>query len=407
MSESEQKPVEEPVQTEPAQDAGVNPLVMEEVKGNKVSNKKKKAAAEAKKNLDLLTAKIKEKMEEQEFSANHAPAVPAEDPVVVGMRIFNEGGEAALKEEARKCLAEQNKLNRELQKEKRKNEQLNKEKDRITVEINEHKIGQQKAQIKCLDLQKHIKTLKEAASKMETEKEDQRLQSEMKFQSAIDEITSKLGEGSKDRESLYDENKELAEKVASIEGEFEKYQKLHEEKGAILDQKKRVLVRSEEEAALQRQRSRISEENLLMTLRNCKDLLTQIKMYKERMIEFEASIEKSQGLFGGFATELVKMKKHIGLLRQTRDVRKSELTKAEKGIVDYQAQRVRLRKEIEAQTVQNTRQKEAANKLSTKRAQFSPYFSHIAEWKKSLHVDPNEKPATESKENCPPPTNSS
>ena len=187
--------------------------------------------------------------------------------------------------------------------------------------------------------------------------------------------------------------------MESIEAEFDKYQKLHEEKGVILDQKKLALERSEQEASLQKQRSQICEESLLITLRNCKDLKTQIKMYKERMIEFEESIEKSQTMFGGFASEIMKMKEHCGLLQQTRDARKAELTAAEKGIVDYQSQRVRLRKEIEAQTVKNTRQKEAANKLSAKRATWSPYFKEVGAWKKSQHVDPN------SKENCPPPTN--
>ena len=156
--------LEKPIQAEEAtaQDGGENPLVMEDVKGGKITKKTKKASTPKKNSLDMIA-----KLKEQEQNESQATAaIPAEDPNLVGLRIFNESGEGALKEEARKCLQEQNKMNRDLQKERRRTDQITKEKDRKNIEVNEHKTNQQKAQIKCLELQKHIKTLKEAASKM-------------------------------------------------------------------------------------------------------------------------------------------------------------------------------------------------------------------------------------------------
>eukprot|EP01064_Diplonema_japonicum_P006790 TRINITY_DN1461_c3_g2_i1.p1 TRINITY_DN1461_c3_g2~~TRINITY_DN1461_c3_g2_i1.p1 ORF type:complete len:442 (+),score=150.09 TRINITY_DN1461_c3_g2_i1:70-1395(+) len=374
-----------------------NPLALKETnivtgKGNAKKKKKPAMTKEKSSALDLINARLaqlekKENTEtstETEVEPEREKKAPQQDPHKHGLCLFAEGGEPVLREAFQKAIQETKRHERDLMMLKRKNEQLTKEKERQHIETAEVKASQQRSQIKCLELQKQIKALKEAADNMESEKETQRNELEAKFQAAIDEITAKLHDGNEERDHLRKENTELDTKVQAIELEcgerFEKYQSLHEEKAELLQEKKEQQKVTEQTALSERQKTQLTEEALMITTRSCSELRAQIKMYTDRMEEFEDSITKSKDVFGTFGKELVKMKDHCDALQASRDEVKAELTTLEKSVVTLNSTRIKNRKLIEQQITANTKQKETASRLSTRRNTWKPYLDHITKW---------------------------
>eukprot|EP01059_Diplonema_ambulator_P013021 TRINITY_DN23539_c0_g1_i2.p1 TRINITY_DN23539_c0_g1~~TRINITY_DN23539_c0_g1_i2.p1 ORF type:complete len:431 (+),score=172.47 TRINITY_DN23539_c0_g1_i2:43-1293(+) len=399
--------VEEVEEDQVATPGSDNPLALKETniashKGNVKKKKKPVAAKEKSSALDLINARLKE-LQETEIQAQEEAETdsPQLDPHESGLMMFQEGGEQLLREGYQKLIQETKKFERDMTILKRKGDQLAKEKERLHVSLAEAKAGQQRSQIKCLELQKQIKTLKEAAEKMEAEKEAQRNELEGKFQTAIDEITAKLEDGNTEREGLRKENTELEEKLKSIEEEcgerFDRYQTLHEEKAELLQERKAQQKEEEENAMSERHKNQLLEQALLITTRSCMELRAQIKMYEEKMEEFEDSIAKSKDVFGTFGKELVKMKDHCDALQASRDADKTELTTLEKSIIDLNSDRIKYRKLIEQQITTNTKQKEAASRLSAKRNTWKPFIDSVAKWLESQGEAEEPKTAEEAK----------
>ena len=181
---------------------------------------------------------------------------------------------------------------------------------------------------------------------------------------------------------------------------FDKYQELHDERSGELAVKKKVELEVEATSLEERLRGQKVEQELHTVLRSVLDLTQQIKMYSERMVEFESSIVKSKDVFGTFGKEIERMREHTERLTVTRDEAKDDLAALSKRIVDYNDERQRLRRQIESQTRDNTKTKESAQKLTAKRAQWKPYTPYVQAWKDSQR-DEDEETADTTPSNGP------
>ena len=193
------------------------------------------------------------------------------------------------------------------------------------------------------------------------------------------------------RESLRTENEELEAKVQQIEadceGRFEKYKEVHDEKATELETKRKAEEIVEIKSVEERMKAKAVEEELKLTLRSVADLKMQIKLYSERMVEFEDSVTKSRDVFGTFGKEISRMKDHAEALAKARDDAKAELVALEKATQGFSSERQALRRQIDAQTKENTKVKESAQKMTAKRANWKPYDSLVQAWKQSVAED--------------------
>ncbi|KAJ9442169.1 hypothetical protein DIPPA_12605 [Diplonema papillatum] len=395
-----------------------NPLVMDERKGGTAKNKKKKSAgATAAKekptsNLDLINARLKELQDKTERSTAAAKqSQPAVNPMEQATEVYKKGGEKAVRDALQKSIQDTKKLERDAMLLKRKNDNLTKEKEKVTLDAAELKATQQRSRLRCLDIQKQIKTLKDVADKLEVEKETQRSELETRLQTAIDEVTTKIKDGQDERDKLVKENEELAEKIKEIEKEcetrFDKYRDLNDEKSDVLTEKRKEESEQEKVAHCERQRAQLTEDALRMTVRSCDELRAQIKLYTEKMSEFESSVEQSKSVFGTFGNELQKMKDHEQACANSRDAAKQDLAAIAKRAVDTAELRTTLRKQITQQQAATTKSKEMANRLQSRRAEYKPFEAVVKQWLEQAQKTREEEapPAGSDKEKLPASTN--
>ena len=232
-------------------------------------------------------------------------------------------------------LVEVSEENRNFSQQLKQNERvcthLSKEKDQMQSEQNRLVLAKSRLESLCRELQRQNKIIKEESLLKIKEEEEKRREIANKFQSTLNEIMQLIAENQKRNTQLKEENADLAQKLKTLMGHYESWEK-HTEK--IIKQKdlETQLMKakfSKTEMILnQEQKIFIKEKTQLIQMigdlqKRCADmtqnenkLRTELGLYTNKYDEFQTVLTKSNDMFATFKKDMERMSKQIKKLEK-------------------------------------------------------------------------------------------
>jgi chromosome segregation ATPase len=211
------------------------------------------------------------------------------------------------------------------------NHQLSKEKDQMQSEHNRVVLAKSRLESLCRELQRQNKIIKEESLLKIKEEEEKRREIANKFQGTLNEIMQLIQENQKRNTQLKEENADLAQKLKTLMGHYENWEK-HTEKiikqkdletqlvkakfaktNLILNQEKEIFLKEKQQliqmiADLQKRCADLSASEM--------KLRTELSVYTTKYEEFQGVLGKSNEMFAGFKRDMEKMSKQIKKLEK-------------------------------------------------------------------------------------------
>jgi hypothetical protein len=233
------------------------------------------------------------------------------------------------------CFIEMSEENRNLIQQSKQNDrinhQLSKEKDQMQSEHNRVVLAKSRLESLCRELQRQNKIIKEESLLKIKEEEEKRREIANKFQGTLNEIMQLIQENQKRNTQLKEENADLAQKLKTLMGHYENWEK-HTEKiikqkdletqlvkakfaktNLILNQEKEIFLKEKQQliqmiADLQKRCADLSASEM--------KLRTELSVYTTKYEEFQGVLGKSNEMFAGFKRDMEKMTKQIKKLEK-------------------------------------------------------------------------------------------
>ena len=232
-------------------------------------------------------------------------------------------------------LVEVSEENRNLIQQSKQNErttnQLSKERDQMQSEQNRLVLAKSRLESLCRELQRQNKFIKEESLLKIKEEEEKRREIANKFQSTLNEIMQLIGENQKRNTQLKEENADLAQKLKTLMGHYESWEK-HTEKiikqkdletqlikakfaktDMILNQEKQIFIKEKQQLIqmitdLQKRCADMSQNEI--------KLRTELGVYTNKYDEFQTVLTKSNDMFANFKRDMERMSKQIKKLEK-------------------------------------------------------------------------------------------
>ncbi|XP_073819659.1 beta-taxilin-like [Musca autumnalis] len=199
------------------------------------------------------------------------------------------------------------------------------EKENLQREYNKNILMRDKLEEVCREQQKLIKSVKNESMQKIREEEERRKESQVKFQSSLNEINLSLNKNNEENNKLRDHNIEMTKKLKFLAEQYQareqQLEKLNEQvqiEGQLHRAKlNKVQVESAMEKEILIKEKQIVLEKLLTTQQMLKDisererdLKEQLNLYTAKYDDFQNSLQKSNDIFVTYKTEMEKMSKN-------------------------------------------------------------------------------------------------
>ena len=250
------------------------------------------------------------------------------------------------------CLVEVSEENRNLSQQSKQNDkitfQLSKEKDQMQSEHNRLVLAKSRLESLCRELQRQNKFIKEESLIKIKEEEEKRREIANKFQSTLNEIMQLIGENQKRNTQLKEENADLAQKLKTLMGHYESWEK-HTEKiikqkdletqlmkakfsktDMILNQEKQIFIKEKQQ--LIQMITDLQKRCTDMTHTETK-LRTELGVYTNKYDEFQTVLSKSNDMFANFKRDMERMSKQIKKLEKETEAWKSRWETSNKALL--------------------------------------------------------------------------
>ncbi|XP_075146047.1 beta-taxilin-like [Haematobia irritans] len=213
----------------------------------------------------------------------------------------------------------------ECKSQERQVEALNREKENLQREYNKNVLMRDKLEEVCREQQKLIKSVKNESMQKIREEEERRKESQMKFQSSLNDINQSLNKNNEENNKLRDHNIEMTKKLKYLAEQYQareqQLEKLNEQVQIEAQLYRAKLNKVQVEAAMEKEilikEKQIALEKLFSTQKMLqeisereKDLKEQLNIYTAKYDDFQNSLQKSNDIFSTYKTELEKMSKN-------------------------------------------------------------------------------------------------
>eukprot|EP01012_Entosiphon_sulcatum_P059413 TRINITY_DN83813_c0_g1_i1.p1 TRINITY_DN83813_c0_g1~~TRINITY_DN83813_c0_g1_i1.p1 ORF type:complete len:447 (+),score=148.85 TRINITY_DN83813_c0_g1_i1:40-1341(+) len=304
--------------------------------------KKKKKEVSPEDLSDMIHNKLAQLTKEKE--------VEEEAPVDTTEIVVPEGASSELREKYISEVKRSRALEREAIIQKRKYENLAKEKDGLLMEIQRSAAYKAKLEELCRELRKQNKAIVEDVRAKGEEEQQKRKELSERFNSTIGEITSKMEEQHGERLKMAQENDLLRSKIENLRESIQ----LHEEAYQQQVKTKELEVKMAQARQMQAEQRTAEEElkfascqrRLEQQIAHEEELRAQLSMYSSKFETFQETLTKSNAVFHNFKTEMDKMAKKVKMLEQENTQVKKKLVKAEGQIVELTEERVSTKKRL-------------------------------------------------------------
>uniref|UniRef100_A0A1I8NN66 Alpha-taxilin n=1 Tax=Stomoxys calcitrans TaxID=35570 RepID=A0A1I8NN66_STOCA len=204
-------------------------------------------------------------------------------------------------------------------------ETLGREKENLQREYNKNVLMRDKLEEVCREQQKLIKSVKNESMQKIREEEERRKESQLKFQSSLNDINQSLNKNNEENNKLRDHNIEMAKKLKFLAEQYQareqQLEKLNEQVQIEAQLYRAKLNKVQVEAAMEKEilikEKQIALEKLLSSQKMLqeisereRDLKEQLNIYTAKYDDFQNSLQKSNDIFATYKTELEKMSKN-------------------------------------------------------------------------------------------------
>ncbi|KAH8409691.1 hypothetical protein KR222_001709, partial [Zaprionus bogoriensis] len=262
-----------------------------------------------------------------------------------------------------------NRLTSEMRGLHRQMEAQQREKELVQRDLNKSVLMRDKLQEVCREQQRILKSVKNESMLQIKVEEERRKESQLKFQSSLNDVQKSLTKNNEENIKLRDYNIEMTNKLKLLAEQYqarEKHlEKLNEQVQLESQLHQAKLNKAQVEAAMEKEiltkENQIGLEKLVQAQRAIKDLTEreqqlkeQLNIYTAKYDEFQKSLQKSNEVFGSYKIELEKMSKHTKKIEKEALGWRQKYEKAnatvielatEKQMRDHQSER--LQKQVE------------------------------------------------------------
>ncbi|BFF88801.1 alpha-taxilin [Drosophila madeirensis] len=216
-------------------------------------------------------------------------------------------------------------LTTELRVVQRHTEGQQREKEAMQRELNKCILMRDKLQEVCREQQRIIKSVKNESMLQIKVEEERRKESQIKFQSSLNDVQKSLSKNNEENIKLRDYNIEMTKKLKILAEQYQTreqhLEKLNEQVKLESQLHQARLSKAQVEAAMEKEilkkENQIGLEKLIQAQRSIKDLTDrehqlkeQLNIYMAKYDDFQQSLTKSNEVFGSYKIELEKMSKH-------------------------------------------------------------------------------------------------
>ncbi|XP_034665374.1 alpha-taxilin isoform X1 [Drosophila subobscura] len=216
-------------------------------------------------------------------------------------------------------------LTTELRVVQRHTEGQQREKEAMQRELNKCILMRDKLQEVCREQQRIIKSVKNESMLQIKVEEERRKESQIKFQSSLNDVQKSLSKNNEENIKLRDYNIEMTKKLKLLAEQYQTreqhLEKLNEQVKLESQLHQARLSKAQVEAAMEKEilkkENQIGLEKLIQAQRSIKDLTDrehqlkeQLNIYMAKYDDFQQSLTKSNEVFGSYKIELEKMSKH-------------------------------------------------------------------------------------------------
>ncbi|XP_068155759.1 alpha-taxilin [Drosophila tropicalis] len=192
-------------------------------------------------------------------------------------------------------------------------------------ELNKSVLMRDKLQEVCREQQRIIKSVKNEGMLQIKVEEERRKESQLKFQSSLNEVQKSLAKNNDENIKLRDYNIEMTKKLKLLAEQYQTreqhLEKLNEQVHLESQLHQAKLNKAQVEAAMEKEiltkENQIGLEKLLQAQRAIKaltereqQLKEQLNIYTAKYDDFQQSLQKSNEVFGSYKVELEKMSKN-------------------------------------------------------------------------------------------------
>ncbi|EDW84948.1 uncharacterized protein Dwil_GK12861 [Drosophila willistoni] len=192
-------------------------------------------------------------------------------------------------------------------------------------ELNKSVLMRDKLQEVCREQQRIIKSVKNEGMLQIKVEEERRKESQLKFQSSLNEVQKSLAKNNDENIKLRDYNIEMTKKLKLLAEQYQTreqhLEKLNEQVHLESQLHQAKLSKAQVEAAMEKEiltkENQIGLEKLLQAQRAIKaltereqQLKEQLNIYTAKYDDFQQSLQKSNEVFGSYKVELEKMSKN-------------------------------------------------------------------------------------------------
>lgn len=246
-----------------------------------------------------------------------------------------------------------------------KHKEAKREKEQLQNDFIKVNMAKTKLESLCRELQKQNKVIKEEIQKRSDEEDRKRRELSQKFQSTINDITTQMGENHKRNQQLKQDNTDLAQKLKGLVEQYE-VREQHIEKvlkakqlelqlcEAKLQQQTNIL-QEERQNHLKEKHALLSEsleqekKKVEMLVKQEAELKGQLSLYTEKFVEFQSTLTKSNEVFATFKKEMDKMTKTIRKLEKESNTWKTRYENTNVSLVQMVEERTQKDNEISVQ----------------------------------------------------------
>ncbi|PKC66673.1 hypothetical protein RhiirA1_364883 [Rhizophagus irregularis] len=221
---------------------------------------------------------------------------------------------------------------------KKRNEQLQKEKDAARSDLSKANLMKHKFENICRELQKENKRIKEESKRLAASEQQKREELSSKFENTIWEIKSKMEEDTDEKKKRAEDNEALKDKFRSFLEQYE-----------LREKHFKSVVRSKDlelqlyEAKLQQQKQLTEQEMIKINslkeqvetfTKTETELRKQLNVYVDKFKQVEETLNKSNELFLTFRKEMEQMTKKTKKLEKENSSIKGKCDIMNKNILE-------------------------------------------------------------------------
>ncbi|CAG8496194.1 17942_t:CDS:10 [Cetraspora pellucida] len=262
-------------------------------------------------------------------------------------------------------------LERDYAKMKKRNEQLQKEKDAAKSDLSKTSSLKHKLENICRELQKENKRIKEESKRLAASEQQKREELSSKFENTIWEIKSKMEEDTDEKKKRAEDNEVLKDKFRSF---LEQYELREKHFNSVVRSKDLELQLYE--AKLQQQNQLTEQETIKVNSLKSQvetftkteiELRKQLNIYVDKFKQVEETLNKSNELFMTFRKEMEQMTKKTKKLEKENSAIKGKCDTMNKNILEMAEERTRDQKIIDDAMKKQAKLENLCRALQTER----------------------------------------